>query len=54
MYQVVTNAVHSVLLRWWLYIQSIKIWKCWFGGCKSLCVERPVCRYDTCTLRLFV
>jgi hypothetical protein len=38
MYQVVANAVHRILLSWWLYIQSIKpemsiLWV------QSLCVE---------------
>jgi len=45
MYQVVANAVHRILLSWWLYIQSIKpevsiLWV------QSLCVELPLCGYD--------
>ena len=31
-YQVVTNAGHIILLRWWLHIQSIKSWSVYLVG----------------------
>ena len=32
MYEVVTHAVHRVLLRWWLYIQLIKFGSTYLVG----------------------